>query len=181
MNPHPRARLQRLLAAGLRPEDVSSPGPGQVSVWDYPRPPELVPEPRRLRVVFGGRVIADTQEGLRLGETASPPTYYFPPQAVAADVLHPSRHRSLCEWKGQARYFDVVAGGARAPNAAWSYPGASGAYQALAGWIAFMPGLMEACHVGDEKARPQPGRFYGGWITDDLTGPFKGEPGTLHW
>lgn len=140
-----------------------------------------MPEPRRLRVIFGSRVIADTQKGLRLCETASPPTYYFPPQAIAGEVLQPSLHRSLCEWKGQARYFDVVAGGARAPNAAWTYPAARGPFKALTGWIAFMPSLMEACHVGGEQARPQPGHFYGGWITDDLTGPFKGEPGTLHW
>ncbi len=181
MSLHPPERLRRLLGAGLHPDKVPAPGAGEVSVWDYPRPPALRPEPRGLRVQFAGRVIADTQEGLQLCETASPPTYYFPPQAIAEGVLEPSRHRSLCEWKGQARYFDVVVGRARAPNAAWCYPAARAPFEALAGWIAFMPGMMEACYVGDEQARPQPGRFYGGWITDDLTGPFKGEPGTLYW
>lgn len=181
MSTHSPERLRRLLGAGLQPAEVPVPGPGQVSVWDFPRPPALLPESRRLRVQFAGQVIADTHEGLRLCETASPPTYYFPPQSIADGVLEPSRHRSLCEWKGQARYFDVVVGRARAPNAAWSYPAARSPFEALADWIAFMPGMMEACYVDEEKARPQPGRFYGGWITDELTGPFKGDPGTLHW
>lgn len=181
MSVHPPERLRRLLGAGLSPSEVPVPGPGQVSVWDYPRPPALVPEARRLRVLFAGQVIADTQQGLQLCETASPPTYYFPLQAVAEGVLEPSRHRSLCEWKGQARYFDVVVGRARAPNAAWCYPQARAPFEALAGWIAFMPAMMEACYVEEEQARPQPGGFYGGWITDELTGPFKGKPGTLHW
>jgi uncharacterized protein (DUF427 family) len=133
-------------------------------------------------VQFAGRVIADTQEGLQLCETASPPTYYFPPRAIAEGVLEPSRHRSLCEWKGQARYFDVVVGRCPRAQRRMVLPGGPcSPFEALAGWIAFMPGMMEACYVGDEQARPQPGRFYGGWVTDELTGPFKGEPGTLHW
>lgn len=181
MTAHPPQRLQRLLRAGLDPEAVPVPGPGQESVWDYPRPPWLASERRRLRVQFSDRIIAETKAALRLCETASPPTYYFPADSVAPEVLVPTRHRSLCEWKGQARYFDVVVDGVRAPNAAWCYPDSREPFSALSGCIAFMPGMMQACYVDDEHARPQPGRFYGGWITDELTGPFKGEPGTLHW
>ena len=181
MSNHPPERLSRLRAAGLAADQVPRPGPGQRSVWDYPRPPELLPEYRRLRVVFAGAVIADTRRGLQLCETASPPTYYFPLEDIAAEALVASARRSLCEWKGQARYFDVVVRDARAANAAWCYPQARAPFEALAGWIAFMPAAMEACLVDDEQALPQPGGFYGGWITEDLTGPFKGLPGTLHW
>ena len=158
-----------------------APGPGQTSVWSFPRPAVAEPEPRRLRVTFGGRTIADTTRGVRTLETSHPPTYYFPPGDVAEGVLVPVPGRSLCEWKGQARYFDVVAGDARAPRAAWAYPAPTPSFVGLAGFVAFMPAAMDACFVGDERARPQEGGFYGGWITDDLAGPFKGGPGTMGW
>ena len=178
---HCPQRLRRLLAAGLDPEAVPIPGTGQASVWDFPRPPSLAGEHRRLRVQFAGRIIGDSTFGYRLCETASPPTYYFPAESVLPEVLVPNRHRSLCEWKGQARYFDVVLGEKRAANAAWCYPDARAPFEALSGCIAFMPAMMDCCYVDDEQARAQTGGFYGGWITDDLTGPFKGMPGTLHW
>jgi uncharacterized protein (DUF427 family) len=178
---HPPDRLLRLRAAGLDPAHVPVPGPGQESVWDYPRPPALAPEQRQVRVEFGGKTVATSSRALRLCETASPPTFYFPPEDVDMNLLEPVSRRSLCEWKGQARYFDVVADGLRARNAAWCYPDARTPFEALAGWLAFMPAVMSACYVGEHRVQPQPGGFYGGWITPELVGPFKGEPGTLHW
>ncbi len=163
------------------PVERIPPGPGQESVWDYPWPPRLEPVARRVRVVFGGRTIADSTRAFRVLETSHPPTYYVPRADVAADALEPAAGESFCEWKGTARYFDVVAGGRRAPRAAWSYPEPFPAFAAIAGHVAFYAGPMDACYVGDEQARPQPGRFYGGWITADVVGPFKGEPGSRGW
>ena len=164
----------------MRPQP-DPPKPGQESVWDYPRPAVAEPTPKRLRVVFGGQVIAETTRGVRTLETSHPPTYYFPPQDVADGALVAVPGRSLCEWKGQARYFDVVAGGARAERAAWAYDAPTEGFRMLRGYVAFMPAQMDACFVDGERARPQEGGFYGGWITDDLAGPFKGPPGTRFW
>ena len=157
------------------------PGPGRTSVWDFPRPAVAEPTSRRLRVVLGGEVIADTTRGVRTLETSHPPTYYFPPGDVADGVLVPVPGGSLCEWKGQARYYDVTASGVRAERAAWAYDDPARGFRILAGHVAFMPAAMDACFVDDERARPQEGGFYGGWITDDLAGPFKGGPGTMGW
>ena len=157
------------------------PGPGQESVWDYPRPAVAERTDRRLEVVLGGQVIASTRAGVRTLETSHPPTYYFPPGDVAEGVLRPVSGRSLCEWKGQARYFDVVSGGARAARAAWAYPAPTEGFRILADFVAFMPGAMDECRVDGEVARPQEGGFYGGWITADLAGPFKGGPGSWGW
>ena len=158
-----------------------APGPGQESVWDYPRPAIAERTPKRLQVILGGQVIADTTRGVRTLETSHPPTYYFPPDDVADGALVPVRGSSLCEWKGQARYFDVVGGGVRAERGAWAYDAPTAGFTVLAGYVAFMPSQMEACLVDGERARPQEGGFYGGWITDDLAGPFKGPPGTRFW
>ena len=158
-----------------------TPGPGQESVWDYPRPAVAEPTAKRLQVVLGGRVIADTTRGVRTLETSHPPTYYFPPGDVAEGVLRSVPGRSLCEWKGQARYFDVESGDARAARAAWAYPDPTPGFRILAGFVAFMPSAMDRCLVDGEVARPQEGGFYGGWITDDLAGPFKGGPGSWGW
>ncbi|MCX7893944.1 MAG: DUF427 domain-containing protein [Burkholderiales bacterium] len=160
------------------PVERVPPGPGQESVWDYPRPPRLEPVARRVRVVFGGRTVADSTRALRVLETSHPPTYYVPRADVAAGALEPAAGESFCEWKGTACYFDVVAGERRAPRAAWSYPEPFPAFAPIAGYVAFYAGPMDACYVGDERVRPQPGRFYGGWITADVVGPFKGEPGS---
>jgi uncharacterized protein (DUF427 family) len=157
------------------------PGPGQESVWDYPRPPRLEAVTARLRVVLGGATIADTRRGFRVLETSHPPTYYFPRDDIAASALRPTTGSSVCEWKGIARYFDVVSGGRVAARSAWSYPSPTPAFAALAGTVAFMAAAMDQCLVDDEAARPQPGGFYGGWITDAVVGPFKGEPGTMFW
>jgi uncharacterized protein (DUF427 family) len=158
------------------------PALGQESVWDYPRPPCLEPSARHVRVLLGGLTIADTRRALRVLETSHPPTYYIPLEDVLPDVLlsEPGLG-SVCEWKGAARYYTVKAGGLSAARAAWSYPSPSAPFAALKDHVAFYARAMEACFVDDELVRPQPGDFYGGWITKDVVGPFKGEPGTEGW
>ena len=150
-------------------------------VWDYPRPPALVPCERRVRVEFGGEVVADSVRALRVLETSHPPTIYVPPADVRGDLLVPARGASVCEWKGRAAYFDVVAGGARSAAAAWTYPDPRAPYAALRDHVAFYPGRVDACRLDDELVAPQPGDFYGGWVTADLVGPFKGARGTAGW
>jgi uncharacterized protein (DUF427 family) len=150
------------------------------SVWDYPRPPALVPCERRVRVELAGHVVAESTAALRVLETASPPTVYVPPADVARELLRETSRQSVCEWKGHARYADVVVGGHRAPRAAWWYPEPVAAYAALADHVAFYPGRV-ACFLDEEHVRPQDGNFYGGWVTDDIAGPFKGAVGTQHW
>lgn len=150
------------------------------NVQDYPRPPRLEPAGRRVRVVLGGETIVDTDQALRVLETHHPPTYYVPPDAVRA-ALAPARGRSFCEWKGMASYWDVAAGGAVASRAAWSYASPAPGFAALRDHLAFYPGLMEACFVDEERVIPQPGDFYGGWVTADLDGIVKGGPGTEGW
>lgn len=152
-----------------------------MSVWDFPRPPRIEPVDSRVRVEFGGEVIADSTGALRVLETASPPTYYIPRADVRPGALVPCPGASYCEWKGRASYWAVRAGGAEAIRAAWSYERPSPAFAALAGCVAFYAGAMDACWVGSYRVAPQAGAFYGGWITPDVVGPFKGEPGTGHW
>jgi uncharacterized protein (DUF427 family) len=157
------------------------PGPGQESAWDYPRPPKLEPVGERIRVVFNDTTIAETDRAVRILETSHPPTYYIPPEDIQSGVLVPSNQRSFCEWKGQARDFDVVVGPKRAAQAAWSYPEPAAAYAELRDFVAFYAHLMDACFVGEERVQAQPGDFYGGWITSRVAGPFKGAPGTWSW
>ena len=165
-----------------RPRPADGPGPaGKESVWDYPRPPRLEPVRRRIRVVLGGLVVADTTAAYRVLETSHPPNYYLPPADIRPDVLTRSDRRSFCEWKGEAHYFDVRAGGRLERDAAWGYDSPSRAFAAISGYVAFYPGRMDACFVDDEQVLPQPGGFYGGWITADLEGPFKGGPGSQGW
>lgn len=151
------------------------------SVWDYPRPPRVESSERRIRVEFGGRTIVDTRTAVRVLETSHPPTWYVPIAEVAEGVLEPSRRRTLCEFKGQARYFDVVVGDARAEAAAWEYAEPWQGFEELAGRVAFYAAAMERCIVDDEVVDAQAGSYYGGWITSDVTGPFKGAPGTAGW
>lgn len=160
---------------------AEAPKPGQESVWDYPRPAICEPTGLPIRIEFGGKVIAETRSAFRTLETSHPPTYYLPPEDIVAGVLEPSGHRSLCEWKGQARYFDVVVGAQRAANAAWAYDTPTTPFAPIKGFLAFYPALMDACFVDGERVQPQPGGFYGGWVTSHVAGPFKGAPGTMGW
>jgi uncharacterized protein (DUF427 family) len=155
--------------------------PGQESVWDYPRPPVAVPCDKRIFIVHRGVTIADTTNAVRTLETSHPPTYYLPPEDILMSALQPADGSSFCEWKGHARYFDLVVDGQRLTRAAWSYPAPTAKFEALRDYIAFYAQSLDACLVGGEQVKPQPGGFYGGWITSDVSGPFKGVPGSRFW
>ena len=156
-------------------------GPGQESVWDYPRPPRVEAVPERLRVIVDGEVLAETTRGLRVLETAGAPVYYFPADDVLDGRLVPSPHTSFCEWKGGAEYVSYRHGARRIDNVGWVYPDPTPGYRSIAGYLAFYVALVDEAWVGDERATPQPGRFYGGWVTSRVVGPFKGEPGSSGW
>jgi uncharacterized protein (DUF427 family) len=150
-------------------------------VADYPRPPRLEHETRRARIVLGGETIADTTEAWRVLETFHPPTIYLPPSAFRPGALRPAAGSSFCEWKGMARYWTLVGGGTVAERAGWSYPQPTAGFAPIRDHVAVYAGRMEACFLDEERVEPQPGGFYGGWITAELIGPFKGGPGTLGW
>jgi len=139
------------------------------------------PVPQLIKIIFNAEVIVETWKALRVLETSHPPVYYVPPGVVKAGILHPVPGSTWCEWKGGATYFDVVLGDRVASRAAWFYPDPLPAFLAIRDYVAFYAGRMDACFVGDEKVLPQAGNFYGGWITSNLTGPFKGAPGTRGW
>lgn len=147
------------------------------SVWDYPRPPRVEPVDRPIKVLFAGVVVAETRRALRVLETSHPPAYYLPPADVRLDLLQPAAGRSICEWKGEARYFDLVVGGRRSAAACWCYPDPTAEFVSLKDYLAFYAGRTDGCFVDGEKVVAQPGSFYGGWITSGIVGPFKGEPG----
>lgn len=151
------------------------------SVWDYPRPPSLVPCAMRVRVEVGGMTIADSTDALRVLETSQAPGIYIPPGDVAMEYLTRTRRRTMCEWKGQAAYFDVTVGDRAVRDAAWAYADPVAAYAGLRDHVAYYPQRVDACFVGDERVDPNQGDFYGGWITSDLRGPFKGGPGSRGW
>jgi len=157
------------------------PGPGQESVWDYPRPARLEPFAGRITVELGGEVIASTDRGWRVLETSHPPTYYLPRDAFAAGVLRDAPGESWCEWKGKARYFDLVSGTRVAPKSAWSYPEPTSDFEPITDAVAVMAGQVDRCTVEGETVVAQPGGFYGGWITSRVVGPFKGGPGSMGW
>lgn len=157
------------------------PGPGQESVWDYPRPPRLEQRHEQVLVVLGGLTIAETTEAWCVLETSHPPTYYLPRAAFAAGSLRPAPGTSFCEWKGMASYLDVVAGDVVAAQAAWTYPEPTAGFAALRDHVAIYPAPMDGCFVDGERVEAQPGGFYGGWVTSRVAGPFKGAPGTLNW
>ena len=161
-----------------RPDPV---GHGQESVWDYPRPPSAEVTPRRVQLVLGGRVIATTDRAVRVCETSHPPVYYVPREDVVDGVLERGDGASWCEWKGRAGYWDAVVGGRRVPAVAWSYERPTAGYEHLRGALAFYPSRVDAARVDGVPVRAQAGDFYGGWITDEVVGPFKGEPGTWGW
>ncbi len=157
------------------------PGPGQESVWDYPRPPRLEDVAARITVELGGGVIADTTSAYRVLETSHPPSYYLPPDAWLPGSLEPAAGGSFCEWKGQATYWTVIGGSRREEAAAWSYPHPTPAFAALADHVAVYCARTDRCRVDGEVALPQPGGFYGGWVTSKVVGPFKGIPGSWGW
>lgn len=159
---------------------VAANGLPRESVWDYPRPPRIEPVQRRVTVTLGGAPVAATDRAVRVVETAGAPAVYIAPAEIAEGALRPSSDSSFCEWKGAASYFDVIAGDGAATNAAWAYPRPSRAFAELAGWVSFFPALVE-CRLGDERVEPQPGDFYGGWVTAEICGPIKGSPGSAGW
>jgi uncharacterized protein (DUF427 family) len=154
---------------------------GKESVWDYPRPPRLERTPKHIRIEFADVVLADTRAAFRVLETSHPPVYYIPPEDVAMQYLVTTPGSSYCEWKGSAGYYSVVVGAARLEKAAWFYADPTPDFQPIRDHIAFYAGSMDGCFVDGERVASQPGDFYGGWITSDLVGPFKGGPGTRGW
>lgn len=161
--------------------DPPAPERPKESVWDYPRPPRVEPVDRPVRVELGGEAIAESARAVRVLETASPPTVYIPPEDVRPGALRPAKGTTFCEWKGTASYLDAIAGKRVRPRAAWTYPDPKPGFEAIRDWIAFYPGRVDAAYLGDERVTPQPGDYYGGWITAEIEGPFKGEPGTEGW
>ena len=159
----------------------TTPGPGQESVWDYPRPPALRRCGQRVRILLQGETLADTTGALCVLETSHPPTYYLPPADIDLRCLREISATSFCEWKGMASYYDIDCHGSTFSHVAWTYHRPAAAFAELKDHVAFYAHVMDACYVGEEKVVPQPGNFYGGWITSDVVGPFKGEPGTMGW
>lgn len=151
------------------------------SVWDYPRPPRVEQTARRVRVIFGGELVADSRRALRVLETSHPPVYYIPADDVRREFLRESEQRTECEFKGTASYYCIEVNDMAADDVAWYYPAPAPGYEAIRDHIAFYPGRVEACYVDEERVIPQSGGFYGGWITRGIVGPFKGAPGTGDW
>jgi uncharacterized protein (DUF427 family) len=157
------------------------PQAGQESVWDYPRPPRLEPARRHLKIIFNGEVVAESSRAFRVLETSHPPVYYFPPEDVRTEFLTAARGSSFCEWKGRAGYYDLRVGERAVEAAGWFYPNPTPEFAEIKDHIAFYPSKMDECRVDGELARAQEGDFYGGWITADIVGPFKGGAGTRGW
>jgi uncharacterized protein (DUF427 family) len=165
----------------LQRRTLPAAGPGQESVWDYPRPPRVERSSRRVRVIVDDVVVADSVRAVRVLETSHPPGWYIPPEDVRLDLLETSGGTSVCEFKGRATYRDLRLGERRIRDVAWVYERPAPGFEAIRDHLAFYPGRVDACFVDDERVTPQEGGFYGGWITGDVVGPFKGGPGTLGW
>jgi uncharacterized protein (DUF427 family) len=157
------------------------PGPGQESVWDYPRPPKLEDSSKHIVIEFNGVALADTHRAKRVLETSHPPVYYIPPEDVKMEYLQPTNRSTFCEWKGAASYYTIQVGDRQEDNAAWCYPSPSSRFADIKDYIAVYPSRMDACYVDGEQVQAQAGDFYGGWITSDIVGPFKGGSGTWGW
>jgi uncharacterized protein (DUF427 family) len=166
---------------GTPPPERRVPEPGQESVWDYPRPPRVEPTAERVVIRFGGETVAETTHALRVLEESHPPAYYVPRSDFVEGSLVDASGLSYCEFKGEAHYLSVVAGGDVMESAAWYYPEPQPGYEMLRGYVSVYPGRMDACLVDGELVEAQAGGFYGGWITAKIVGPFKGEPGTEGW
>lgn len=156
-------------------------GHGQESVWAFPRPAIAQPTGARILIEHRGHIIADTRSAIRTLETSHPPSYYIPRADIAPDVLSRAQGSSFCEWKGSATYWDVVMEDVVLPCVGWSYADPTPAFAGLRDYIAFYAGPFDRCSVDGEAVVPQPGGFYGGWITPRLVGPFKGIPGSRGW
>jgi uncharacterized protein (DUF427 family) len=165
----------------MRPQPIT-PEPGQESVWDYPRPPRLERSQRRIKIIFNGETLAESDRAYRVLETSHPPVYYIPPEDIQMQYLQQtSPQRSFCEWKGVAGYYSVKVADKQANNVGWFYSDPTPEFAEIKDYVAFYPEMMDACYVDDELVKPQPGNFYGGWITSNIVGPFKGEPGSWGW
>lgn len=154
---------------------------GQESVWDYPRPPRLEKTSKRIKVVQQGIILAETSEAYRVLETSHPPAYYIPPKDIAMKYLQKNPRSTFCEFKGQASYYNIQLESLLITNAAWVYENPNKAYKAIRGYLCFYANKVDACYVDDEQVQAQEGDFYGGWITKDIVGPFKGGIGTSGW
>ncbi|BAU65428.1 hypothetical protein STA3757_28130 [Stanieria sp. NIES-3757] len=157
------------------------PQPDQESVWDYPRPPRLESSTQHIQVIFNQITIADSHRTYRVLETSHPPVYYIPPEDIQMEYLHQTPRQSFCEWKGTANYYTIQAGDRQEVNAAWFYSDPTHEFAALKNYVAFYPSRMDACYIDEEKVQPQPGDFYGGWITKNIVGPFKGSVDSWGW
>jgi len=151
------------------------------SVWDYPRPPRVEAYPGLVEVRHGGETLAKSSSAYRVLETSHPPVFYIPQAAIMMELLQKTKRTSMCEFKGMAVYFDLVTGLKRIENAAWCYESPRRGFEAIKNHLAFYPSKVDACYVDGEKVQAQEGDFYGGWITSNLKGPFKGGPGTWGW
>jgi uncharacterized protein (DUF427 family) len=156
------------------------PGPGQESVWDYPRPPIVELSKKPVRVLLNGIVVAEADSTLRVLETSHPPVHYIHPDNINWEYIRKATKTTFCEYKGLAAHYTVEVSDLKVVNGAWYYPAPTSGYLEIKGYVAFYPGKFE-CYINGERAKAQHGDFYGGWITSDVVGPFKGEPGTLHW
>lgn len=157
------------------------PGPGQESVWDYPRPPAVQPCDLKIRIIVCGILIAETERAIRVLETSHPPVYYLPPDDIQMALITTSDHGSFCEWKGYATYHSLQVKDRTITNIAWSYSSPTERFESIAGCLAFYPSKVDECYVDGERVQSQAGDFYGGWITQNIVGPFKGGPGTMGW
>ncbi len=166
------------MPANIKPE---KPTANQESVWDYPRPPRVEATDKRIQIILNGEKIADTTRAFRVLETSHPPVYYIPPEDIRMEYLVQTSRRTVCEFKGAASYWTVRINGRTVENAAWSYPNPRPGFDSIKNHLAFYASKMDACYVDDEQVKAQEGDFYGGWITSDIVGPFKGAPGTWGW
>jgi uncharacterized protein (DUF427 family) len=159
----------------------NKPVEGTESVWDYPRPPRIEKVSKHIKVFFGGELIADTKAAFRVLETSHPPTYYIPPNDVRFEFLQKNNRRTICEYKGVAEHYDLKVDDRVSKNATWSYPGPTPEYEQLKNYVSFYPSRVDGCYVDGEQVSAQEGDFYGGWITTNIIGPFKGAAGTEGW
>ena len=171
----------QILKAAARSHVMEKPALKTESVWDYPRPPRAERSPRRIQVFYAGMLVASTERAVRVLETSHPPVYYVPREDVRVEFVTPSNRHSFCEFKGSASYWNLEVNGRLSTDAAWSYEHPSAGFESIAGYLAFYPSKVDACFVDGELVQAQASTFYGGWVTSDITGPFKGAPGTESW